>query len=544
MPNDSNYNSLSPMGVFPNWIFCPKIVPLVYDDSLSYYEFLNKLMVKLNEVITFANQINANVEYLREIVERIQTLIDGFDERITANEQDIANLKTAMESVNTIIEGINSTLTDMQGDIDSNAAAIENLAQDVEREINSAIVPLQNSVQSLGLTVASNTSRIKNLEDAAFDPSQIVMSNYPFNFALSTLNGNKNGIRIVQDEAVSETNSIEWVSGGDYAPGGTLTPDKQKFHSTFQIPIFHSSGNTCHLVIPSVFPIKYGANINWTLYFYANRWIGATSTNIGIAKVGPINFMDLLAVGGYTNPNTPDSGSACFNGMELFANEETGCYDLHIYNGRNNKYCWINNFMFSSFMILPLDLGTMSQTASIQKYFNLLNTYLIQTNSNIDGRITSAINTALIPVNDSISDLEIEVLRSIKAGDIDDMSFTPVLGVSVVSNHSYAINKSYSDETTGAHLVSLYFIDLVLDVSNLASNTATPIGAFDYWSSHYPVTGSRSAEVSVESPNNGAWGSISTTGAITIKAFAVTSFGETTRVRVTGTVADNHVVTT
>jgi hypothetical protein len=536
MSNDSNYTPVNPMGVFPNWIFCPKIVPLVYDDSLSYYEFLNKLMVKLNEVITFANQINANVEYLREIVERIQTLIDGFDTRITANEQDIANLKTAMESVNTIIEGINSTLTDMQADIDANSGAIENLAQDVEREINSAIVPLQDSVMSLSLTVANNTSRITTLEQAAFDPSSIVMSNMPFNFALSTLNGNKNGIRIVQDEAVSARNSIEWVDGGHYAP--TNIPTKQRFNSSFKIPMIRNSGNACHIVIPSVFPIKYSANVNWTLYFYANRWIGATSGNTGINKQGPINFTDLLAEGGVQI--APTSNNELFIDMELFANQETGCYDLYLYNGRNN-YSTASDYKFSSIMILPIDLGTMTQASGIQKYFNLLNTYLTQTNSNIDGRITSAVNTALIPVNEDISDLESDVLRSLKAGDIDDMSFTSVTGVSVVSNHSYAINKVYSDEATGAHLVSLYFIDLVLDVSNLASNTATPIGAFDW--SLYPVTGSRSAEVSVESPNNGAWGSISTTGAITIKAFAVSSFGTTTRVRVTGTIADNHVVT-
>lgn len=537
MPNDSNYNSLTPLGIFPNWIFCPKIVPLVYDDSLSYYEFLNKLMVKLNEVVTFANQINANVEYLREIVERIQTLIDGFDERITANEQDIANLKTAMDSVNTIIEGINSTLTDMQGDIDSNAAAIENLAQDVEREINSAIVPLQNSVQSLGLTVANNTSRITLLEEAAFDPSSIVMSNMPFNFALSTLNGNANGMRIVVDGSGASSDAIQWVDGGDYAP--VNIPTKQRFTQKFKVPRFYSSGNSCHLVIPSIFPIKYGASLDWTLYFYANRWIGATSGNTGIAKVGPINFTDLLVEGG-VQQTTPSAQTGCFNDLELVANSSTGCYDLYIYNGRNNKYCWINDYIISSLMVIPLDLGNVGIATGVQKYFNLLNTYLTQTTQNIGGQITSAVNSALIPINSELSDLESDVLHSLKAGDIDDMSFTPVTGVSVVSNHSYAINKVYSDEA-GAHLVSLYFIDLVLDVSNLASNTATPIGEFDW--SLYPVTGSRSAEVSVESPNNGAWGSISSTGAITIKAFAVTSFGETTRVRVTGTVADNRVVT-
>lgn len=532
MANDSNYTPVNPMGVFPNWIFCPKIVPLVYDDSLSYYEFLNKLMVKLNEVITFANQINANVDYLREIVERIQALIDGFDARITANEQDIANLKIAMESVNTIIEGINSTLTDMQADIDANSGAIENLAQDVEREINSAIVPLQDSVMSLSLTVANNTSRITVLEEAAFDPSSIVMSNMPFNYALSTLNGNANGMRIVVDGSGASTDAIQWVDGGDYAP--VNIPTKQRFTQKFKVPRFYSSGNACHLVIPSIFPIKYSASLNWTLYFYANRWIGTTSGNTGIAKVGPINFTDLLAEGG-VQQTTPSAQTGCFNDLELVANSSTGCYDLYIYNGRNNKYCWINDYIISSLMVIPLDLGNVGIPTGIQKYFNLLNTYLTQTTENIGGQITSAVNSALIPINS-------ELRHTIHTSDIDDLSFTPVSGVSIVSNHSYSINDTYTDEGD-VHLVSLYFIDLVLDVSDLASNTATPIGAFDYLATHYPVTGSRSAEVSVESPNNGAWGSISSTGAVTIKAFAVSSFGSTTRVRVTGTIADNHVVT-
>ena len=37
--------------------FCNHILPTVYDDSLSYYECLNKLVVKVNEVITTVNNI-------------------------------------------------------------------------------------------------------------------------------------------------------------------------------------------------------------------------------------------------------------------------------------------------------------------------------------------------------------------------------------------------------------------------------------------------------------------------------------------------------
>ena len=45
--------------------WCYKILPLVYDDSLSYYEVLCKLREKLNEVIEAIDDIPSVVqEYL------------------------------------------------------------------------------------------------------------------------------------------------------------------------------------------------------------------------------------------------------------------------------------------------------------------------------------------------------------------------------------------------------------------------------------------------------------------------------------------------
>ena len=43
------------LSTFKFW--CYKVLPLVYDDSLSYYEVLCKLVAKVNEVITVTNQI-------------------------------------------------------------------------------------------------------------------------------------------------------------------------------------------------------------------------------------------------------------------------------------------------------------------------------------------------------------------------------------------------------------------------------------------------------------------------------------------------------
>lgn len=40
-------------------MWCMKVLPLVYEDSLSYYETLCKVVAKLNEVI---NQVNGLVD--------------------------------------------------------------------------------------------------------------------------------------------------------------------------------------------------------------------------------------------------------------------------------------------------------------------------------------------------------------------------------------------------------------------------------------------------------------------------------------------------
>lgn len=55
---------------FKYW--CNKILPLVYDDTLSYYEFLGKVYEKLNETI---DAVNSNTEAVTEFDQRINDFI-------------------------------------------------------------------------------------------------------------------------------------------------------------------------------------------------------------------------------------------------------------------------------------------------------------------------------------------------------------------------------------------------------------------------------------------------------------------------------------
>lgn len=93
--------------------WCQPILPLVYDDSLSYYEVLCRVVDYLNQVIENENDIS---EYLKEIDSDIETL-----------KSDIVFIKTELEKVkngdyvslylDSIINWIDKNLVELVGRI-------------------------------------------------------------------------------------------------------------------------------------------------------------------------------------------------------------------------------------------------------------------------------------------------------------------------------------------------------------------------------------------------------------------------------------------
>lgn len=59
--------------------WCQKVLPLVYDDSLSYYELLCKVVDYINELINADKIIVDNLEELEAELEEVQKFIANFD---------------------------------------------------------------------------------------------------------------------------------------------------------------------------------------------------------------------------------------------------------------------------------------------------------------------------------------------------------------------------------------------------------------------------------------------------------------------------------
>lgn len=78
-------------GIRPFRFWCQKVLPLVYDDSLSYYELLNKVVDYINNMITDLSTMEDNIDILKDAYEQLEEYVNGYltDERM----QELVNNK-------------------------------------------------------------------------------------------------------------------------------------------------------------------------------------------------------------------------------------------------------------------------------------------------------------------------------------------------------------------------------------------------------------------------------------------------------------------
>ena len=95
------------------WPQCQKVLPLTYDNSLSYYEAICKLVETLNQVIAIVNEIDLSV-------------LDDLRNRIAECERDnieqdnsITYLNECCKTVNELIDKLNSDVSELSERINS-----------------------------------------------------------------------------------------------------------------------------------------------------------------------------------------------------------------------------------------------------------------------------------------------------------------------------------------------------------------------------------------------------------------------------------------
>ena len=117
-------------GAFRFW--CQKVLPIVYDDSLSYYELLNKVVNYLNNVIADVRSMGDNIGALSGAFDNLQGFVN---EELQATAREINTFENSTNTrVDQFIETVNHALTTFQEFLNE---YFDNL--DVQEEINNKL---------------------------------------------------------------------------------------------------------------------------------------------------------------------------------------------------------------------------------------------------------------------------------------------------------------------------------------------------------------------------------------------------------------------
>ena len=104
-PQLGDYKTLQP---FRYW--CQKVLPLVYDDSLSYYELLCKVVDYLNKTMEDVETLHVDVTSLHTAYEELQSYVNNYFSSLDV-QQEINNKLDQMSSDGTLLAIMIPTIT-------------------------------------------------------------------------------------------------------------------------------------------------------------------------------------------------------------------------------------------------------------------------------------------------------------------------------------------------------------------------------------------------------------------------------------------------
>lgn len=132
--------------------WCQTVLPLVYDESLSYYELLCKITGYVNKLIEDVKNLETEVDALDGRVTVVETAVENLDGRVTVVETAVEALETNVENVKTNVENLGERVENVEN-------AVENLETESERFVKS-VYESYESAERVDLNNIENPSII------------------------------------------------------------------------------------------------------------------------------------------------------------------------------------------------------------------------------------------------------------------------------------------------------------------------------------------------------------------------------------------------
>lgn len=196
--------------------WCHPILPLVYDDSLSYYEVLCKVSNKINEVIETLNGYTSESEAITALQSAVSALQTGVQNNLNAIEAlektdnalkaQIDTLNADYEQTKALVQNINVIIEGYTNYVDAQVDAVD---AKLQKQLFDLQVALNVEVYNLSKAVDELAEQIKKI-------SGIDVYNYSANARLTLDNNNWKLYNDLENSISAEEYCKLGLSADDY----------------------------------------------------------------------------------------------------------------------------------------------------------------------------------------------------------------------------------------------------------------------------------------------------------------------------------------
>lgn len=142
--------------------YCQKVLPLTYDNSLSYYEAISKIVATVNEIVAIINVFDPP---------DLQPIYDRLDAIEAINESQQLAIDELRSDVNVLTENVDSLLTNV-ATLTDQVATLESIAENHERRISAL-----ESIVSYYMTPVNIVNAMNDIQVTEYDVREVTISN-------------------------------------------------------------------------------------------------------------------------------------------------------------------------------------------------------------------------------------------------------------------------------------------------------------------------------------------------------------------------------
>ena len=426
-PQLGDYKTLQP---FRYW--CQKVLPLVYDDSLSYYELLCKVVDYLNKTMEDVETLHGDVTNLHTAYVELQGYVNNYFASLDV-QQEINNKLDQMAISGELTNLLEPFFTNLQNNISDLISRMNEFSKlqdgsttgDAEL-IDGRISWTGSSYENIGENIRNTTNDINKIMGSVAFPENFLEKTYTGtlarDFFITVLSTNEAYSDYIK---ISDLVSTEYL----YQLVGLLKTDSTAFNTEYNGRVYYYDKNKDLLTWYAISSVSYENNIIRKAK-YVRFWINS----VNLINLNPSARISELSVGSNLKSYVPNVIKAKYSKILNRVLSNTNFKVINRlgyrgYGGNENSIYAFKQAILHGYKLILADLIYTADDVGVCLHDTTIN----RTARNLDGStISQTIN---------ISDITYEQTKQFDfgiAGDISQIGATKIEDVINLCKYSNA----------------------------------------------------------------------------------------------------------